>query len=106
MVKTRLSMLRGWRRVVKEVVKVVKEIYPSAEIYLAGGAAEDRLTALSDIDILVVFKERREERAEILAKIWEKLENTFPLYYPLEIHILDSHELEKIRGKKVKLSSY
>ncbi len=102
--ESRLQMLKRWREVVREVVKVVEELYPDAELYLIGGAAEGRLTVNSDIDVVIVFRELEDSRGEVLAKIWEALEGKIPVYYPLEIHVLCSSELSKIRGKKIKLS--
>jgi len=96
-------MLRKWRGVVKEVADIIRKLYPGAEIYLAGGAAENRLTVYSDIDLLIVFKKRKSEKAEILARIWEALEKKIPTYYPLEIHILDYNELNRIKSQKIKL---
>jgi hypothetical protein len=96
-------MLKRWRLVVKKAVNIIKRIYPDSEIYLAGGAAENRLTVLSDIDILVVFNERKSEKREILANIWKEMESEIPVYYPIEIHILDKDELSMIKGKKIRL---
>ena len=103
--ESRLQMLKRWREVIREVAKVVEELYPDAELYLIGGAAENRLTVDSDIDVVVVFRKLRISRGEILAKIWEALEGRIPIYYPLEIHILCYSELSKIKGKKIKLCS-
>ncbi|MCD6488511.1 MAG: nucleotidyltransferase domain-containing protein [Desulfurococcales archaeon] len=103
-IKGKLSMLREWRKVVQEAAKVIKKIYPDAEIYVIGGAAENRLTIHSDIDLAVIFKERDIEKAEVLARIWEALEDKIPIYYPLEIHILHQKDLCRIRGKVVKIA--
>lgn len=103
--ESRLQMLKRWREVVREVAKVVEELYPDAELYLIGGAAEGRLTVNSDIDVVLVFRELESSRSEVLAKIWEALEGKVPIYYPLEIHILCYSELSKIKGKKIKLCS-
>ncbi|ADM27631.1 DNA polymerase beta subunit [Ignisphaera aggregans DSM 17230] len=46
MVETKLQLLRRWRNVVEIVARVVGELYPEAEVYLFGGAAEGRLTVL------------------------------------------------------------
>jgi len=52
---TRMQSLRMWRDVAAKVAETVGSLYPQAEIYLIGGAAEGRLTALSDVDTAVVF---------------------------------------------------
>jgi len=107
LVESRLQLIRMWRRVVELVAEVVGELYPDAEVYLFGGAAEGRLTVLSDIDVAVVFGESLgfEERAEAVSRIWERLEERgVPPYYPLHLVILSRAELEKLRGSKVRVS--
>ncbi len=105
MPEKRLKLLSKWRVVVANVATVIKELYPSSEIYVFGGAAEDRLTVLSDIDIAVVLEDPPKDRAGMLAKIWEILEaKGIPQYYPLEIHILSKREFERLRGVKIKLA--
>ncbi len=104
--RSRLLLLREWKRVVEHVARAVEKLYPEAEVYLIGGAAEGRLTVHSDIDVAVVFYRSLSwrDRVEVLERIWEALENEVPMYYPLEIHVLESRELTKLRGRKVKLT--
>ena len=73
-----------------------------------GGAAEDRLTVLSDIDILIVLPRGPgfREAAGLRARILEAAEKLgLPLYAPVELHIVGEEELEKYRrtGKLVPL---
>jgi len=107
LVETKLQLLRRWRNVVEIVARVVGELYPEAEVYLFGGAAEDRLTVLSDIDIAIVFKKPLdlEKQAEIASRIWDKLEEYgVPPYYPLHLVVLSESEFEKLRGAKIRIS--
>jgi len=107
LVEPRLQLLRRWKLVVELTGEAVSELYPEAEVYLLGGAAEGRLTALSDVDVAVVFERplSLEERAEVASKIWEKIEERgVPPYYPLHLAVLSKSELEKLRGAKVKVS--
>jgi len=107
LVETKLQLLRRWRNVAEIVARVARELYPEAEVYLFGGAAENRLTVLSDIDIAIVFRKPLdlEERAEIVSTIWEKLEEYgVPPYYPLHLVVLSRSELEKLRGAKIRIS--
>ena len=50
-----LQVLMEWRKHVRLACKAVKNVIPNAETYVTGGAAENRLTVRSDIDILVVL---------------------------------------------------
>jgi len=95
-----LSLLKGWRRHLKHLVEAVKKVEPRARVYLAGGAAEDRLTVLSDIDVLVVLPEKPgfNEAARLRAAIWEEAENRgVPAYLPFQLHIIGREDLERYR---------
>lgn len=102
----KLPLLRKWRSIARSLAMVIKKLYPEAEVYLIGGAAEGRITVNSDIDIAVVFNRdlSRRDRVEILARIWDAADAVTPMYYPLELHILTPRELAKLEGRKVKLS--
>jgi len=103
--RNRLILLREWRSIVHNVAKIVKQLYPEAEIYLIGGVAENRITVYSDVDIAIVFKAElnKDKRINILTHIWESIDDVIPMYYPLEIHILSINEFTRIKGKKIKL---
>lgn len=104
--RSRLLLLREWRSVVRSILQAVEGLYPEAEVYLIGGVAENRTTVNSDVDIAIVFKSSlsKNSRISILTRIWESIEDAVPMYYPLEIHVLDVNEFAKLKGRKVKLS--
>ena len=95
-VKHRIRYLRNWRQYVEALTKSIEELLPDTEVYVIGGAAEDRLTILSDIDVLIVVDEpltiqqRRKIKADI---IWNAEKHGFPWDYPVEIHIISRNEL-------------
>ena len=103
---TPLQVLMEWRKHVRLACKAVKNVIPNAEIYVIGGAAEDRLTVRSDIDILVVlpctptFNEAIELRSRILEEAGKL---GLPLYAPIELHIVGREELKKYvkKGKVI-----
>ena len=88
--------MRNWRRHVKILADSVRRLIPDVEVYVFGGAAEDRLTVLSDIDFLVVVDrsmkpaEKRRLRADI---IWDAVKDGFPWDYPIDIHIVSRKDL-------------
>jgi len=96
-VKWRINYLKNWKHYVGLLAKSVKEVLPEVEIYVIGGAAENRLTILSDIDVLVVtskpldVSECRRLKADI---IWNAEKHGFPWDYPVEIHIISKRELK------------
>ncbi|MEM4970932.1 MAG: nucleotidyltransferase domain-containing protein [Sulfolobales archaeon] len=101
----RLRLLSMWRSIVVRAARAIKRAYPDAEIYVFGGAAEDRLTIMSDIDLAVVLENPPGDSSELLANIWGLLEEEgIPLYYPLEVHILSRRDFERLKGSKVKLT--
>ncbi len=104
-----LLILREWRKYVKILVEVAKAVAPYAEIYLVGGAAENRLTVLSDIDIVVVLPRNPsfEEATDLRARIWEEAEKRgLPPYAPIDLHIAGREELVRYEkhGKLLKLA--
>ncbi len=102
---TRIQLLRRCLRLLNRVASIVKELYPEATIYIIGGAAENRLTVYSDIDVAVVFKEAMDTRTqvEVLDKIWEALEKEIPLHCPFHIIVIGEKEFSKLGGTKKKL---
>ena len=95
---TPLRILMGWRKYVKVVAEAVKAAIPEVKIYVTGSAVEDRLTVESDIDVLVVLPHRPSfaEAVELRAKILEEEERLgFPLYVPIELHIIGEEELKR-----------
>ncbi len=107
-VRYRIEYLRKWRYYVELLAKSIEELLPSAEIYVFGGAAEDRLTVLGDIDVLVVvdkpmsYAERRKLKAEI---IWDPEKYGFPWDYPVDIRIVTRSELPQYLRYAKKLIS-
>ena len=86
----RLRRLRAWRRYAGIVAEAARETLGDVEVYVFGGAAEDRLTALSDLDILIVLprEPRPEEYTRIMLEVFEKaVEKGLPWDYPLDLHI-------------------
>ena len=102
MVKTRLQLLSEWRQAVNKLVEILRRLYPSAQVYLFGGAAENRLTVLSDIDIVVVSKNAPcDERKKLYLRL-DIRDRAVTLYglpwdYPVDIHLYSEEEFEKAK---------
>lgn len=99
---TPLGVLRRWKTYVRLVYRTVKEITPEAEVYVTGGAAENRLTIRSDIDILIALsnKPSLSEAVELHSRIIEKAEEFgLPPYAPVELHIISKGEIRKYTRK-------
>lgn len=99
---TPLRILREWRRYSRIIHEAIKETVPEAEAYLAGGAAENRLTIHSDIDVLVVLPRTPtfQEAVELRARILERAEELgLPPYAPVELHIIGKEDLKRYTSK-------
>ncbi len=94
----RYELLKEWRKYICLLKKAVERILPNARIYVFGGAAEERLTALSDIDVLIVYEDTPStagERAKIIARIKTLAEELgVPFAYPFEIHLIRPEEFK------------
>lgn len=91
-VKDRFMHLSRWREYAEKIAKSAKELYPQAEVYVFGGVAEDRITVLSDIDILVILpgksvQELRELRTRIFLNAVDKY--GLPFDSPVELHVVN-----------------
>ncbi|MEM4970845.1 MAG: nucleotidyltransferase domain-containing protein [Sulfolobales archaeon] len=104
-----INYLRMWREAVKKIAEAARDIEPSAEVYVFGGAAEDRLTVLSDIDVAIVLEKppAPEKLVEIRRKIYSRAVDIYglPWDYPVEIHVMGREEFMQIerRGKTLRI---
>ncbi|BFH72893.1 nucleotidyltransferase domain-containing protein [Sulfurisphaera javensis] len=91
--KDRFKHLSRWGEHAKNIAKTPKEIYPNAEVYVFRGVAEDRITVLSDIDILIVFNYKLEDkeimnlRKRIFFNAVDK--HGLPFDSPVKLHVVD-----------------
>lgn len=95
---TPLRALMEWRRYVRIVYRAVRAVIPGAEVYVTGGAAEDRLTARSDVDVLVVLPHTPTftEAVEVRVRVIEKAEDLgLPPHAPIELHVIGREELRR-----------
>lgn len=96
----RLKKLLQWRQYLPALREAINQTLPAKEIYIIGGAAENRLTALSDIDILIVTDKppaNPKEKAEITSKIREKLEEKGINHtYLYQFHIKNPQQAQQL----------
>lgn len=96
--------LREWRRWIGPVVEAACRVVPGARVYVVGGAARGLLTAVSDIDILVVVpvEPRGRERLELKLRIMiQALDNGLPLDYPVDLHITGPRGAERYPERRL-----
>ena len=97
----RLKKLHAWKEHIIPLVRATWNILPNAKVYVYGDAAEDRLTALSDIDVLIVdtsIPADPKDRMELKSRLWRRAEEYgVPWDYPFDILLLTPEEFEKFK---------
>ena len=97
--KQHLEHLRRWREAVEAIAKAIRDLGIKAELYVIGGAAESRLTILSDIDVLLCLEEKLgpEDRWALRRKVLGLAMDKYglPIDYPVELHIWDKKTCSK-----------
>ena len=83
------KMLMNWRNWIGNVVKIIKEILPDAEVYVIGSVARNEHIGSSDLDLLIVSEkitDKLSERGKLIAEI--ELRSNLPLHHPVEFHLV------------------
>lgn len=104
-----LRRLHMWRRYVPAIVLAARDLLgPETRVYVAGGAAEDRLTVVSDIDVIIVSPSMpRDGRGKLyLALDIRDLAVTrygLPWDYPVDLHLYTPEEFVEARKHYTRL---
>jgi len=90
------NQLKMWREAVKAVAAAVRDLGLNAYVYVIGGAAEGRLTVLSDIDVLICLRNPEQKHRGLAGEIlWRAVDKfNLPWDYPMEIHVVDEDECQ------------
>lgn len=92
-VRYRFEHLRRWREYAEAVARAARDLDPGARVYVFGGVAEDRVTVLSDIDILVILSRTiaDEEISNLRARILVRAMDIYGLPFdaPVDLHVAD-----------------
>ncbi len=93
----RLEHLRRWRIYAELVARSCRKVLGDrcVEVYVVGGVAEERITVLSDIDIVVIVDDPKLKTIENIAAIkTTSRELGVPEEVPIDVKI---HTLEEFR---------
>ena len=110
MARLYLRLVSTWRRMAELVARAAKRLYPEARVYVVGGAAEGRLTALSDVDVLVVlpWEPGPRERVEVKLRVMEEAFRLgLPIDYPVDLHVAGPRLYEhyrRVSGRMLRLA--
>lgn len=95
----RYSMLKRWRELANLIAQACRDVLGTncLHVYVIGGAAEGRLTVLSDIDIAIVVNSPELKDIEIILKIKRRAEELgLPIEAPIDLKILTENELNEL----------
>ncbi len=105
----RVEILKEWREWIPLIVRSVKEtLGEDAEVFIFGSVVEGRLTAASDVDVLVASNNVPDDflEAEELKSRIERLAG-LPPRHPFELHLVTrrqaSHYLKRLRVSYVRV---
>ena len=85
-----LRHLKNYRGIARRVKKIVTEKCGSVRVLVFGSVVEGKVTALSDIDILVICDLDRDERIRLKSEIYRRLGYDLPI----ELHIASEEEFQ------------
>ncbi|MEM3552715.1 MAG: nucleotidyltransferase domain-containing protein, partial [Candidatus Bathyarchaeia archaeon] len=86
----KFKILLKWRSLLPKLLNAVKKVIPDAEVYIFGSALKNKLTANSDIDVLIVSdKASGFQRHKLAVAIEENLSNPFIF----ELHLIPKEKL-------------
>ncbi len=100
----RYSKLKKWRIYAEIVARACREVLGSKclHVYVVGGAAEDRLTVLSDIDIVIIVPEQKLANLDNIIAIKKKAhEQGLDDEIPIDIKITTEEEFRKLIEKGI-----
>lgn len=96
MYRERSKILKNWKENVGNVASAAHSLLRNCEVYAFGSAISGKLTAASDIDVLIIAEDLPKKimkRAELKVRI-EGLAN-LPPYHPIQIHLIERDELKR-----------
>ena len=95
----RLRALLRWREYLGPLRKALKEAFPGCKAFIVGSASKGRLTALSDIDVLIVCNKKLTlmEFAKKTAMVREELEREgIEWSFLFEFHFVTEDRLKDV----------
>ncbi len=100
----RYMLLKNWKKHATIIAKACKETLGEKclQVYVVGGAAENRLTVLSDIDIVITVNDNSLKTIETILAIKRKArEIGLPDEAPIDLKILTPNEFNKLVNKGI-----
>jgi len=87
--RKRLEQLKNYRQIAQKVKEIVQKRLGNVEVYVFGSVIENKATASSDIDLLIITENiEKEEAQKLKAAIIESIDA------PIELHITSKSSFE------------
>ena len=100
----RWRLLLRWRELADIVARACRDVLGGrcVSVYVVGGAAEDRLTVLSDIDVVIVVDDAGLKTLDTILRIRRRAEELgLPEDAPIDVKVLTGEELERLKRRKI-----
>lgn len=89
-----LRNIREYKKIVARIKEIALRHCENAEVYVFGSVLSGKVTASSDIDVLIIANLADESRTKLKADILREL--GFP---PVEIHVVSKEEFKRWYSK-------
>ena len=99
---SRLEELKDWRKHLPKVLEVIRRRFPDCETYLIGSAVEGKFHAGSDVDLLIVCREKR-SLLEVARALAELEDAGVPRIFQLHLATPEAAERYRALGKVVRV---
>ena len=86
-----LEHLKNYRKIAKKIKEIARKKCGNARVIVFGSVIEGRITALSDIDVLIICDLDKEQRIRLRTEIIKKLGYDVPV----ELHIASEEEFRR-----------
>ncbi|MCD6591676.1 MAG: nucleotidyltransferase domain-containing protein [Thaumarchaeota archaeon] len=86
-----LKHLKNYRKIAEKIKGIARRRCRNARVIVFGSVVENRVTALSDIDVLIICDLDKEERVKLKAEIRRQLGYDVPV----ELHIASEEEFRR-----------
>ena len=87
--RKRLEQLKNYRQIAQKVREIAQKRLGNVEVYVFGSVIENKATASSDIDLLIITENiEKEEAQKLKAAIMESIDA------PIELHITSKSSFE------------
>ncbi|WP_457549127.1 amino acid permease [Archaeoglobus sp.] len=96
--RRREESITTWREWIEDVMKLLKDEWRDADIYLAGSIARGEVEKAHDVDIVVVLDEI--PNAEDVEKVKNKLKKLYPSH-PIDLHFVRRKDFVRVEHVRI-----